>query len=64
MVWQLAQVLMVMGATVCAFAPVVGRPVALVPLWQVVQLVAEVTPLWEKLVGFQAEVRWQLEHCV
>jgi hypothetical protein len=44
-VWQLAQVFNVIGATVCAFAPAVGRPVALVPLWQVVQLSAAVTPV-------------------
>jgi hypothetical protein len=36
--------------------------VALVPLWQVVQLLAEVTPLWLKAVGVQAAVVWQLEH--
>lgn len=61
-VWQLPQVLLVMGAVICALVPVVGRPVALVPLWQVVQLVAAVTPLWTKLVGFQAVVAWQSEH--
>jgi hypothetical protein len=33
MVWQLPQVLLVdIGATVCAFAPLAGRPVAEVPL--------------------------------
>ena len=53
----------VIGATVCALAPVVGRPVADVPLWQVVQLLAAVTPVCLKLVGSQAAVVWQLEHC-
>ncbi len=44
--WQLPQVLSVSGATVCALTPVIGRPVADVPLWHpVVQLVALVTPL-------------------
>jgi hypothetical protein len=46
MLWQLPQVLSVSGATVCALTPVVGRPVAEMPLWHpVVQLVALVTPL-------------------
>jgi hypothetical protein len=45
MVWQLPQVLLVdIGATVCALVPLPGRPVAEVPLWQVVQSVAAVTP--------------------
>jgi hypothetical protein len=55
--------LLVIGDTVCAFAPLVGRPVAAVPLWQVVQLSALVTPVWAKLVGFHAVVAWQSEHC-
>lgn len=63
MVWQLPQVLFVIGVTVCALTPLVGRPVALVPLWQAVQLLAEVTPLWLNAVGVQAVVVWQLEHC-
>lgn len=63
MVWQLPQVLLVSGAAVCALAPVTGRPLAEVPLWQVAQLVEAVTPLWVKLVGSQAVVVWQLEHC-
>ena len=63
MVWQLAQVLAVIGATVCALAPVVGRPVAEVPLWQVVQLLAPVTPECANEVGNHAVVAWQLEHC-
>jgi len=49
-VWQLPQVAAVIGATVCALAPV-GTPLADVPLWQVVQLALLVTPLWLKLVG-------------
>jgi hypothetical protein len=45
-VWQLPQVLLVdIGATVCALAPLIGRPVATIPLWQeAVQSVALVTP--------------------
>jgi hypothetical protein len=42
--------------------PLVGRPVADVPLWQVVQSVALVTPLWVPVAGFQAVVAWQDEH--
>jgi hypothetical protein len=42
-VWQLPQVALVMGATVCALVPV-GVPLAAEPLWQVVQLVAAVIP--------------------
>jgi hypothetical protein len=46
MVWQLPQVLLVdIGATVCALVPLAGRPVAVVPLWQVVQSVVRVTPV-------------------
>lgn len=64
MVWQEAQVVVVdIGATVCALAPLSGRPVADVPLWQVVQLLALVTPVWAKAAGSQAVVAWQLEHC-
>jgi len=45
MVWQLPQVFLVdIGETLCALAPLIGRPVAAVPLWQVVQLVALVMP--------------------
>jgi hypothetical protein len=48
--WQFAQVELVIGTTVCAFAPLVGRPalgaVAFDTLWQPdwVQSVDEVTP--------------------
>lgn len=52
MVWQLAQVLAVMGAVAC----VVGRPVAAVPLWQVVQLEAAVIAVWLNEVGVHAAV--------
>jgi len=38
-----------------------GLPVAVEPLWQVVQLPG-VTPAWLKVAGFQAVVRWQLSH--
>jgi hypothetical protein len=61
-VWQLPQVVLVNGDTVCALVPLAGRPVAAVPLWQVVQLSADVTPLWAKEVGSHAVVTWQLEH--
>lgn len=60
-VWQLPQVLLVMGAMVCALAPV-GVPVADVPLWQVEQLVAAVMPEWLKVEGVHRLVVWQLEH--
>lgn len=70
-VWQLAQVLLVIGANVCALAPVAGRPafgvaasgVAWQPAW--VQLVAAVTPLaaWLNVAGNQAVVKWHDEHC-
>ena len=56
MVWQLPQVVLVIGATVCALAPLVGTPVAEVPLWQVVQLPAGSTPLCANEVGIQALV--------
>ena len=62
MVWQLPQVLAVIGATVWALAPLVGTPVAELPLWQVVQFWPLVTPVWANAVGSQAEVAWQLEH--
>ena len=63
MEWQLPQVLSVSGARMCALVPLVGRPVADVPLWQpVVQLVALVTPLCVPVAGFQAVVAWQEEH--
>ena len=61
-VWQVPQVVLVIGATVCALAPLAGTPVAEVPLWQVVQLLDAVMPVWAKDVGFQSEVVWQLEH--
>jgi hypothetical protein len=52
-----------MGDTVCAFEPVSGRPVALVPLWhETVQLLAVVIPWWLKVDGFQTDVVWQSEH--
>lgn len=68
MVWQLPQEVLVIGASKCALAPVVGRPapgVALLgvswqPAW--VQVVADVTPSCLKLAGFHALVVWQLEH--
>lgn len=62
-VWQLPQVLLVKGATVWALVPLLGRPVAEVPLWQVVQLSDAVTPLCANEVGSQAVVKWQLLHC-
>jgi hypothetical protein len=67
--WQSAQVAFVIGATKWALAPLIGRPAlgtaAPGVSWQpdCVQLVAEVKPLCVKLAGFQALVRWQLEHC-
>lgn len=43
--WQLPQLVLVNGETVCALAPLVGRPVALLPLWQdTVQLLDLVMP--------------------
>jgi len=42
--------------------PVVGLPVALVPLWQVAQVPAAM-PVWLNVAGFHAVVRWQLSHC-
>lgn len=47
----------------CAFAPLAGNPVAEVPLWQVVQLLAGDMPAWANEVGSQALTVWQLEHC-
>ena len=55
MLWQLPQVLAVIGVTVWAFAPV-GRPLAEVPLWQVVQFVAAVTLWWLNDVGTHSVV--------
>jgi hypothetical protein len=56
-------VLVDIGATVCALVPVTGRPVALVPSWQVVQVVAAVTVTLEwNVVGQAVVVLWQLEH--
>ena len=63
LVWQLPQALPVIGATVCALTPLVGRPVAAVPLWQVVQLAVPAIPAWLNEVGFHAVVVWQLAHC-
>jgi len=61
-VWQLPQVLLVdIGATLCALVPVMGLPVAAVPLWQVVQSLADVTFWWLNEVGFQALLVWQEE---
>jgi hypothetical protein len=51
-VWQASQE---SDVTMC----VPGLPVAVVPLWQVVQ-VPGATPVWLKLVGVHAVVRWQL----
>jgi hypothetical protein len=45
-VWQVPQVFCVIGAVLCADAPVAGRPVAVLPLWQVVQLVPVVVTFW------------------
>ena len=48
--WQVAQLVLVIGATVCAFVPLTGRPafgvVAPAVSWQpdCVQFVADVTP--------------------
>jgi len=57
MAWQLPQVLSVSGATVCALAPLDGRPVAALPLWQPLkQFVLLVTPLCVPVAGFQALV--------
>jgi len=39
----------------------VGLPLALVPLWQVAQVPAT-TPVWLKVAGSQAVVRWQVSH--
>jgi hypothetical protein len=55
MVWQEPQVFAVIGATVCALAPV-GFPLAFFPLWQVVQSVETVTFWWLNDVGFHAVV--------
>jgi hypothetical protein len=54
--WQFTQ-LTVVGMC-CAFLPA-----ALLPLWQLVQLVADVNPLWSMPVaGVQAEVLWHVPH--
>ena len=42
--------------------PVVGLPVALVPLWQVAQVPAAI-PAWLNVAGFHAVVRWHESHC-
>lgn len=65
-VWQLPQAFAVIGAAVWALAPVTGRPVAAVPLWQPepVQSVDAPIPLWSILAtGSQAVVAWHAEHC-
>ncbi len=42
----------------------VGLPRPWVPLWQLAQEPGA-TPVWEKLVGFQAALVWQASHdCV
>lgn len=69
--WQLAHVLLVMGAVACALAPVVGLPAlgatAFTVLWHpdCVQSVAAVTPLvaWLNVAGRQTVIVWQAEHC-
>jgi hypothetical protein len=40
---------------------VVGLPVAVVPLWQV-EHVPGAMPVWLKVAGVQALVRWQVSH--
>ena len=58
-VWQLMQLVVPTGMCV------VGLPVAPVPLWQVVQLVADVKVLWSTLAPVQVVVeRWQFSHTV
>jgi len=52
-VWQLLHSLVV---GMC----VVALPVAVVPLWQVLQPL--VIPMWLKVAGSQAAVVWQVEH--
>jgi len=64
MAWQDPQLLLVSGDTLCGLAPLVGRPVAAVLLWQPVkQSLLLVTPLWVPVAGSQAVVRWQDAHC-
>jgi hypothetical protein len=38
----------------------VGLPLACVPLWQLLQLVLALNPLWSTLAPVQAVVLWQL----
>ena len=74
--WQLAQVPVnaawskvadpVRGAVAVLAEAVVETwladlPVAVVPLWQLAQ-VPGATPLWLKVAGIQAVVRWQASH--
>lgn len=65
-VWQLAHVVLVIGAVVwLAGRPACGTTLAAVswqPDW--VQFVAAVTPWWLNVAGSQAAVAWQDEHCV
>ena len=53
LVWQFAQRLVVIGC-------VGGRPVAVVPLWQLAQL--PVTLEWLNEAGLHAVVVWQVLH--
>lgn len=68
MAWQLPQVVLFIGATRWALAPVVGRPAPGTALFGVLwqpdcaQLVAEVTPSWRKVAPSQLVVPWQDEH--
>ena len=39
-----------------------GLPLAVVPLWQVAQLPGD-TPVWLKVAGVHAVVRWHTSHC-
>ncbi len=39
-----------------------GLPLAVLPLWHVEQ-VPEATPLWLKVAGVHAVVRWHTSHC-
>ena len=39
-----------------------GLPLAVLPLWQVEQ-VPLAMPLWLKVAGVQALLRWQTSHC-
>ena len=60
-VWQLPHVLLTI-VSLCNLVPD-GVPVADVPLWQVVQVVAAVMPAWLNVEGAHSVVVWQLEHC-